>query len=161
RGDLGDGYTEIVRSVYDEVPDTSDYVMYWWHRAAECVRDRKTRRFGFITTNSLRQTLQRRVIVPHLTDKNTPASLVFAIPDHPWVDSSDGAAVRIAMTTVEAGVREGRLLRVISEQGGDGEGAASVEFSERYGLIHSDLTVGPDTLSAVPLRANERLSATG
>ena len=56
RGELGDGYAETLRSVYSEVPDTADYVMYWWHRAAERVRAGKTRRFGLITTNSLRQT---------------------------------------------------------------------------------------------------------
>lgn len=65
------------------------------------------------------------------------------------------------MTAVEKGTSEGRLLRVVSEQPGDGEGAAKVEFDERYGIIHSDLTVGPDTAIAVPLHSNERLSATG
>jgi hypothetical protein len=60
RGDLGDGYAETLRSVYSEVPETADYVMYWWHRAAERVRAANARRFGFITTNSLRQTFQRR-----------------------------------------------------------------------------------------------------
>ena len=161
RGELGDGYAETLRSVYSEVPETADYVMYWWHRAAERVRAGQTRRFGFITTNSLRQTFQRRVITPHLTDASNPASLVFAIPDHPWVDSSDGAAVRIAMTVAEAGTREGRLLRVESEEPGEGEGAAKVEFSERYGLIHPDLTIGPNTAAAVPLKANEGLSCPG
>ena len=161
RGELGDGYAETLRSVYSEVPETADYVMYWWHRAAQRVRAGKTRRFGFITTNSLRQTFQRRVLAPHLTDPATPASLVFAIPDHPWVDSADGAAVRIAMTVAQAGTREGRLLRVESEEGGDGEGAAKVEFSERHGLIHSDLTIGPNLTTAVPLKANEGLSCTG
>ena len=161
RGELGDGYAETLRSVYGEVPETADYVMYWWHRAAERVRSGQTRRFGFITTNSLRQTLQRRVITPHLTDPSTPASLVFAIPDHPWVDSYDGAAVRIAMTVAEAGVSEGLLLRVESEKPGEGEGAAKLEFIERRGLIHPDLTIGPNTATAIPLRANEYLSATG
>jgi hypothetical protein len=83
RGELPSGYAETLRSVYTEVPDTADYVMYWWHRAAERVRAGQTRRFGFITTNSLRQTFQRRVVTPHLTDPSTPASLMFAIPDHP------------------------------------------------------------------------------
>ena len=161
RGELGDGYTETLRSVYSEVPDTADYVMYWWHRAAERVRAGQTRRFGFITTNSLRQTFQRRVLVPHLTDAATPASLVYAVPDHPWVDSYEGAAVRIAMTVAEAGTREGRLLRVESEEPGDGEGASKVEFVERYGLIHPDLTIGPNTAAAVPLRANKGLSCRG
>jgi hypothetical protein len=161
RGELGDGYAETLRSVYNEVPETADYVMYWWHRAAERVRARQTRRFGFITTNSLRQTFQRRVLTPHLTDASTPASLVFAVPDHPWVESSDGAAVRIAMTVAEAGTLEGRLLRVVSEEPGDGEGASKVVFVERYGLIHSDLTIGPNTTAAVPLKANKGLSCRG
>jgi hypothetical protein len=85
RGDLGDGYVETLRAVYGEVPDTADYVMYWWHRAAERVRAAETRRFGFITTNSLRQTFQRRVTEPHLNDEDSPASLVFAVPDHPCI----------------------------------------------------------------------------
>jgi hypothetical protein len=161
RGELGDGYAETLRSVYREVPDTADYVMYWWHRAAERVRAGKTRRFGFITTNSLRQTFRRRVVTPHLTDPSTPASLMFAIPDHPWVDSYDGAAVRIAMTVAEAGVHEGLLLRAEREEPGEGEGAAKVEFSERRGLIHPDLTIGPNTAAATPLKANDRLSCPG
>lgn len=65
------------------------------------------------------------------------------------------------MTVAEAGAREGRLLRVVSEEPGEGEGAAKVEFSERYGLIHSDLTSGPNTASAVPLRSNQGLSTRG
>jgi hypothetical protein len=161
RGELGDGYAETLRSVYHEVPETADYVMYWWHRAAESVRSGRARRFGFITTNSLRQTFQRRVITPHLTDPTTPASLVFAIPDHPWVDSFEGAAVRIAMTVAEAGARGGLLLRVEREEPGEGEGAAKVGFAERYGVIHPDLTIGPDTTVAVPLRANYGLSCPG
>lgn len=161
RGELGDGYAETLRSIYAEVPETADYVMYWWHRAAEQVRAGRARRFGFITTNSIRQTFQRRVVAPHLSDASSPASLVFAVPDHPWVDSADGAAVRIAMTVAEAGEREGRLLRVESEAPGEGEGAAKVDLSERYGVIHPDLTIGPNTTLAVPLRANGRLSCPG
>jgi len=161
RGELGDGYTETLRSVYSEVPETADYVMYWWHRAAERVRAGQTRRFGFITTNSLSQTFQRRVTTPHLTDGSSPASVVFAIPDHPWVDSRDGAAVRIAMTVAQAGIHEGRLLRVESEEPGEGEGASKVDFTERFGLIHSDLTIGPNTAAATPLEANSGLSCPG
>ncbi len=161
RGELGDGYVETLRAIYQEVPETADYVMYWWHRAAELVRSGDIRRFGFITTNSVRQTFQRRVLVPHLTDPNTPASLVFAIPDHPWVDSYDGAAVRIAMTVAEGGVQDGLLLRVLSEEPGESEGAAKVEFLERRGFIHPDLSIGPNTAAAIPLRANEGLSCPG
>jgi hypothetical protein len=102
RDALGDGYTKAIRSTYKELPESCDYVMYWWHTAAEKIRFGKVKRFGLITTNSLRQTFNRRVVEPHLTATN-PLSLLFAIPDHPWVDTAMCAAVRIAMTVGVAG----------------------------------------------------------
>ena len=85
---LGDGYTEAIRRVYPIVPDSADYVMFWWDKAAELVRSGAVQRFGFITTNSLRQTFNRRVLEHHLRAE-PPLSLRFAIPDHP-VDLADG-----------------------------------------------------------------------
>ena len=90
--------------------------MFWWEKAAlrarawDPAKRTGTRRFGLITTNSLRQTFNRRVVAAHLADRKHPLSLLFAIPDHPWVEASDGAAVRIAMTVGAAGTRDGRLL---------------------------------------------------
>ncbi len=57
--------------------------MYWWHKSAELVRAGKVKRFGLITTNSISQVRQRKVIDFHLNQKN-PIKLIFAIPDHPW-----------------------------------------------------------------------------
>ena len=37
---LGDGYVEAIRRVYPNVPDSADYVMFWWDKAAELVRGR-------------------------------------------------------------------------------------------------------------------------
>ena len=34
---------EALRSAYPDVPDTVDFVLYWWHRAAEAVRSGKTK----------------------------------------------------------------------------------------------------------------------
>jgi hypothetical protein len=65
------------------------------------------------------------------------------------------------MTVAEAGTSEGLLLRVGSEEPGEEEGAAKVEFIERRGVIHPDLTIGPNTAAAVPLKANEGLSCPG
>ena len=97
RAALGDGYTEAVRAAYTELPESCDFVMFWWHRAAQLARSGAIRRFGFIGTNSLRQTFNRRVIEPHLAHKK-PLSILWAVPDHPWVDAGKGAAVRISMT---------------------------------------------------------------
>lgn len=94
---LGAEYVEVLRRSYPEVPETSDYVMYWWANAAERVSRGNSLRFGLITTNSIVQDYSRRVIERHLSDKNG-VTILFAIPDHPWVESADGANVRVAMT---------------------------------------------------------------
>lgn len=143
RASLGGGYVEALRSTYDAVPDSSDYVMYWWERAAELTRAGNIRRFGFITTNSLPQVFNRRVVAPHLSASKNPLSIVYAVPDHPWVDAKDGAAVRIAMTVGEKGEHEGLLCRVIAEHPGGGDGM-QVDLQEVRGRINSDLKVGTD-----------------
>jgi len=159
RAALGDGYVQALRAVWTDVPESADFVMYWWAHAASQVAQGSAQRFGLITTNSLRQTFNRRVVQaaldgqrplgtpvgtkplpvrPELVEglsvggavgeavggtgagiagglilskaqKSAPGNthpgagraaltLTFAIPDHPWVDSANGAAVRIAMT---------------------------------------------------------------
>jgi hypothetical protein len=106
------------------VPEATDFVMRWWHHAALLVRRGSARRFGFITSNSIRQAYVRRAVEPHLRAADR-MSLVFAIPDHPWVDSADGAAVRIAMTVGQAGALGGDLKEVIAEREGTGAGDVS------------------------------------
>lgn len=156
---LGDGYAEALRRAWPEVPESADYVMYWWHKAAGLARAGKIQRFGFITTNSLPMVNNRKVLQRHLT-ADPPLSVVFAVPDHPWVDSADGAAVRIAMTVGLSGDHEGRLNRVLLEEAGDGEGM-KVELSEQRGKMMADLTIGADVAGAKPLRANSNLSNRG
>lgn len=158
RAVLGHGYTEAVRDVYD-VPESADFVMFWWEHAAKLVRDGAVRRFGFITTNSIRQAFNRRVLEKHLI-KEGRLSLVYAVPDHPWVDASDGAAVRISMTVVEAGDAEGTLVNVAAERKSGGD-SFEVTLVERAGRISPDLNVGTDVAGAVRLRSNRNLSNRG
>jgi hypothetical protein len=220
RAALGDGYVDALRSSWPEVPESADFVMYWWHQAAVTVGAGGAQRLGFITTNSIKQTFNRRVVqaaldgaslsaVPSLSsDDGTagarhsgslmlpnaqksapgmpdpslkvasvspvasgaaavaaaarvpPVSLVFAIADHPWVDSANGAAVRIAMTAAAAGAHEGRLLTVQSETPQD-DGEVAVRLSESRGLLHADLRIGADVAAAKPLRSNLGLSSPG
>ncbi|HEX8843349.1 MAG TPA: DNA methyltransferase [Pyrinomonadaceae bacterium] len=159
RSVLGDGYVEALRQIYDDVPETSDYVMYWWNQAAHSTRSGKTKRFGLIATNSLRQTFNRRVIQAHLSAKK-PLSLVFAIPDHPWVDSEAGAAVRISMTVGAAGEHEGILQKVVNETAAETD-SLNVDLSQATGKIHSDLTIGADVVGTQPLKANSEISSPG
>ena len=168
RDALGDGYTEALWQAYPKMPRSADLVMFWWEKAALAARGYKpgkgkdTRRFGLITTNSLRQTFNRAVLEPHLSDPKTPLSLIFAIPDHPWVDAGEGAAVRIAMTVAEAGKREGRLFNVASEDKGTEEAEGRhVEFNMDRGMIFANLRTGADVAGSVALKANERLGYRG
>ena len=159
RDALGDGYAEAIRATYPAVPASADYVMYWWHRAAGLARAGAIRRFGLITTNSLRQTFNRRVLQTHM-EGQPPLSLLFAIPDHPWVDSTDGAAVRISMTVAEAGERVG-VLKTVTAEWPTESGEVEVTLVERVGKIQSDLTIGANVAGAVPLLANMELSCPG
>ena len=159
REDLGDGYAGTLRAAYPDVPESADFVLYWWHKAAELTRTGKARRFGLITTNSLRQTFARRVVQTQLSAQ-PPLSLAFAIPDHPWVDTAEGAAVRIAMTVGVAGEHSGELLEVKDEVPQD-DGSEKVTFDTKRGKISADLTTGADVTTTVELHANVGLANRG
>jgi hypothetical protein len=62
RAALGDGYVEALRKTWQDVPESADFVMFWWHHAAQLVASGQGQRFGLITTNSLKQTFNRRVV---------------------------------------------------------------------------------------------------
>ncbi len=162
RARLGDGYAEALWAANIGMNESADFVMYWWDQAADLLTAKGTvlRRFGLVTTNSISQVFQRRVMERHLKAK-APISLVMAIPDHPWSKSApDAAAVRIAMTVAEAGKAEGLLRDVVREAALDTD-TPLIEFADCTGVINSDLTVGVDVTAAVPLKANEGLCSPG
>lgn len=152
---LGGGYFDALFKTTD-VPESADFVMHWWNKAALAVRKDTTRRFGFVTTNSITQVFSRRVIAKHLEAKDR-VSLLFAIPNHPWVDEKNGAAVRIAMTVTAKGKVDGRLLSVTDES----EAPVRVDFAEQVGAIGSDLRTGADVSSTVALKSNFGISSRG
>lgn len=161
---LGNAYVTALRKTYAKrVPASSDYVMYWWDRAAETVQKSKQKapyRFGFISTNSIKQVLNRKVVDKYLNAKS-PLSIVYAIPDHPWVDGTDGADVRIAMTVGEFGdAKEGTLARVVAESTGS-IGEQQVTLKEKKGIIFANLQAGTDVTAAKHLGANEGLATPG
>jgi hypothetical protein len=162
RARWGDAYAEALWAAHPGVNESADYVMYWWDRAADLLARKATalRRFGLVTTNSISQVFQRRVIERHLAAKS-PISIVMAIPDHPWTKATKGAAaVRIAMTVCEAGARDG-LLREVSRETGVDTDTPVIDFVEHFGRINADLTVGVDLSQTSPLLANEGLSSRG
>jgi hypothetical protein len=162
RGRLGDAFAEALWEVHSNMNESADFVMYWWDRAAELLTRKGTvlRRFGLITTNSISQVFQRRVIEKHVKAKK-PISLVMAIPDHPWTKATDdAAAVRIAMTAAEAGSIDG-VLREVTLEKNLGSDSPTVEFKETYGTINADLTVGADIAAAKSLQSSEGISHDG
>jgi hypothetical protein len=156
RSRLDPGKAEAVWRAHPHVNESADFVMYWWDRAGEILTRKKTplRRFGFVTTNSISQVFQRRVIERYLGGK-LPLSIIFAMADHPWTKAtSDSASVRIAMTSCEAGRHEGSLFWTTSERGLDSD-TPEIAYESRTAKINADLTTGVDATSAVALGANQ------
>ncbi|WP_199300631.1 class I SAM-dependent DNA methyltransferase [Coleofasciculus sp. FACHB-542] len=165
RDRLGDGYTEVLRQIYPDVPETGDYVMYWWHKAAELARANYITRFGFITTNSIHQVRQRKVIEFHQNQKN-PIRLIFAIADHPW--TNEGAAVRIAMTVGQADssniIQVAQLGKVVQEVDAETpeDSAEQVEvIVKNVGSIFSNLKAGANIASTISLKSNASICCPG
>jgi SAM-dependent methyltransferase len=160
RSEFGDAYAEALWRVYDGMSGGSDLVMYWWDRAAELVAKGSAVRFGFVTTNSITQVFNRRVVAQHLSAKR-PVSLLMAIPDHPWTKATVGAAaVRIAMTVGSAGHHDGALREVVSEGALDTD-LPDVRLTTKIGRINADLTVGVDVTQAVALHASDGICSDG
>ena len=161
RAALGDGYVEAVREAHEDVPDSADFVMYWWNSAARLVAMGAVRSAGLITTNSITSPFNKRIVSRWFSDP-TPVGLAFAIPDHPWVDTAEGAAVRISMTVIAQQPSSGRLCVVDSEREGVGpDGARDVQIHERVGVLSDDLSLIVSTRSLVPLKSNASLTSMG
>lgn len=162
REKLGSEYAEALWKAHPKTNNSADFVMYWWDRAADILTRAKTKlqRFGFVTTNSITQTFQRRTIEKFLNAKN-PLSIIYAIADHPWTKSTkDAAAVRIAMTVAKAGNFEGLLETIIEEKYLDTDDP-KLKFAQNYGKINSNLTLGIDVTNLSSLMSNEGICSRG
>ncbi|WP_370638356.1 class I SAM-dependent DNA methyltransferase [Aurantimonas sp. VKM B-3413] len=158
---LGEDYLRNLWQVHKHINESADFVMFWWDRAAEILQSGKSvlRRFGFVTTNSITQLFNRRVIEGRING-NSKASIVFAVGDHPWTKAThDAASVRIAMT-VAAVAKEGVLLEIQHESGVDTD-SPNIVFKYFHGKINQDLTFGVDITKTTKLRANIGLSNNG
>ncbi len=152
RDAFGDGYVDALRAAYPEVPDNADYVMYWWSRAASEVAVGRALRGGLITTNTIAQRHNREVIE---RAAQREARIVWAAPDHPWVDEAGSAAVRVAMTVIAQSAPNATLVEV------DDRGLVLGELHlER---LNADLSATADVPGAAgtPLLSNSGLSSQG
>ncbi len=156
---LGDAYVDAIQATWPEVPQATDFVLRWWHKAAELLREGNLRVFGLVTTNSIGQAYNRRAIQSHLDSGQ--CNLTFAIPDHPWVDSADGAAVRIAMTVGKRTGSLGLLVQVVSEHSDEKHEEVSIETHSTPGCINASLQIGADTGEVTALTSNADLCCVG
>ena len=156
---LGENYAAALRLAWRGVPKSVDLVMYWWARCAELAHTGKTRRFGLVATNSIKQITNRAVIEVWM-GKKPAVQLNYAIPDHPWMDDETTAQVRISMTVASTSGGHGLLETIVTERKVKGE-PNFVELRPRRGQIHSNLTVGPDVTDGAALKSNHGISFTG
>lgn len=149
---FGDGYVDALRATYSQVPDTADYVMYWWYKAAREVAEGRSIRAGLITTQSITQQQNRHVIVDA---EARGVRVAWAIADHYWNDGSDDARVRVAMTVLAKDPPFATLVTVNSE--------AEVIATVQVPRLNVDLSAHADvpTAAAIGLLANKYVSSAG
>lgn len=139
RSELGSNYVDTVRKLYESrVPGSSDLVCYWFENARSLIEAGKTKRVGLLATNSIRQTINRKV----LERIKEVGDLFMAWSDRPWIQ--DGAAVRVSMIGFDDGTQTEKNL--------DGNPVR---------LINSDLTASIDVTKALPLVENNDISFIG
>ncbi|MBB4637589.1 class I SAM-dependent DNA methyltransferase [Longimicrobium terrae] len=150
RDAFGDGYVDALRYSYTELPDSADFVMYFWHRAASSINSETTLRSGLITTSSITNTQNRAVIAGATSEK---CKVLWAVADHLWVEEAEGAAVRVAMTVLGRG---GKATLVSVDSAGN-------PTSEQTAIaLNPDLSTHADVTSAVSaLQANKGISSFG
>jgi hypothetical protein len=149
---LGDDYVEALRGAYPDALRGADLSMFWWNRAAVEVAAGRTIRMGMITTSSIVQRLNRKVVAAAAA---SGADVVWAVANHPWTPTGCDAAVRIAMTVV--GRTSGDATRVEVDRDGN------VVQVIRAARLNPDLSTGPDvsSVAATPLPANSGLAFQG
>lgn len=172
RDALGDGYVEALRAAYPKIPQSADFVMFWWEKAAlaargwkpgtDKARARGTRRFGLITTDSITQFYSRKVMERFISEGKPRGSIVYGIPSHPWIDSADGASTRIAISVGEAGIKRGRVDTLVYESASEAlDGSFDCKFEQAFGDISAQLKTGPSISRVQPLKANYGLCYQG
>lgn len=152
---LSEGYVDAIRHAYRDVPETADYVAYWWHNSAKLASKSRIRRFGLITTSSISQAYSAPVLAKWIDGDDPKVRICYAIADHPWVDTTDGAAVRIAMTVGEK-FRKNVASQILNHFETDRDQGFAI-----VSRINSRLKSGADLAAVVPLLNNSKICFQG
>lgn len=81
----GDRYTDWLTEIYGGTGDT-DYVGYFFHRAAELMTPSGT--MGFIATNSIAEGDNRRTVLARMVEEEPPFEIYAATTGVPWPGSA-------------------------------------------------------------------------
>ena len=161
RARQGDEYAEALWAAHPDMNESADFVMYWWDRAADILARKGTalRRFGLVTTNSISQVFQRRVIERWLSAKSR--RLYRHGDPRPSVDESHqgrggGSHCDDGLRSRYEGWRPARRSFARPALETD---EPVVDFAERAGRINADLTVGVDVTRTTPAARQRRYCA--
>lgn len=97
REELGDGYVEQIRALYNQLPGGVDFVIYWFEKARALIEQKRVQRAGLIATQAIRAGANRAVL-----DRIRETGDIFmAWSDKEWI--LDGAAVRVSIVGFDDG----------------------------------------------------------
>jgi type II restriction/modification system DNA methylase subunit YeeA len=98
RGELGDRYTNSLRTLFDgRVPGGADLVTYWFEKARAQIEEGQCRRAGLVATNSIRGGANRKVLERIVAGPG----IYEAWSDEAWINN--GAAVRVSLVVFGGG----------------------------------------------------------
>ncbi len=150
RSELGDAYTDSLRTCYDgRVPGGADLVVYWFEKARAQIAAGYCQRAGLVATNSIRGGANQKVLA-RIVESGT---IFNAWSDEAWVN--DGAAVRVSLVCF--GVRpQGGGHSAPSPAQGEGWDGGVMLNDQGVACIHADLTAGEglNLTQALPLKEN-------
>lgn len=139
RGELGDGYVEELRRIFDNrIPGQSDLCCYWFEKAREQIKEKKCKRAGLLATQGIRGGGNREV----LKRIRESGDIFFGVSDREWI--LNGAMVHVSMVGFDDGLEENRMLDGKPEK-----------------VINANLTASADTTQAVQLQTNADIAFIG
>ncbi len=142
---LGENYIKRLFEIFSPaVPRKSDLVCYWFHKAAQAVQAKQTKRVGLVSTNSIRGGANKKV----LKAIRAIAQIYDVWDDEPWV--LDGAAVRVSLICFAAPEQNLKISL-------NGHPALEV-FSDLTGRTHAG---GIDLAAAATINQNRYVAFMG
>src|SRR5512133_214506 len=138
----GERYTDWLTEIYGGTGDT-DYVGYFFHRAAELMTPSGT--MGFIATNSIAEGDNRRTVLARMIEREPPFEIYAATTGVPWPGS---AQVLVSTLHLSRGLPEHSTAKKVLDE-------------RPVTSINSRLRVGEEWPEPTSLPENDGLALVG